>query len=119
MVYKRFLLVFTMIKRAAKNKKFQKTIADKRINKLFSMAEQRALSGNFNLADRYVELARKISMRYLVPIPKEYKRRFCKHCYSYLLPHVTCRIRIHRGKLIIYCHNCKRYTRIPLKNTRE
>lgn len=103
----------------AKNKKIQKTIASSRINHLFTLAEKYALSGRLNLANRYVELARKISMRYLVPMPKEFKRRFCKHCYQYLLPHVTCRIRIHRSKLIIYCHNCKRYTRIPLKNTRE
>jgi ribonuclease P protein subunit RPR2 len=108
-----------MSKKKLKDKKIQKTIAISRINKLFLLAERYALSGRLNLANRYVELARKISMRYLVPMPKEFKRRFCKHCYKYLLPHVTCRVRIHRGRLVIYCHNCKRYTRIPLKNTRE
>ena len=65
-----------MAKRKQRDKKIQKTIANKRINKLFSMAEQRALSGNFSLADRYVEIARKISMKNLVPIPKDLKRRF-------------------------------------------
>jgi ribonuclease P protein subunit RPR2 len=108
-----------MSKRTSKDKKIQKTIAHRRIQQLFLLAEQCALKGKLNLANRYVELARKISMRYLVPMPKEFKRRFCKHCYQYLLPNVTCRFRIHRGKLVIYCHNCKRYTRIPLKNTRE
>jgi len=106
-----------MPKRKLKDKKIQKTIARNRINQLFLLAEKYALSGRLNLANRYVDLARKISMRYLVPMPKEFKRRFCKHCYQYLLPHVTCRIRIHRGKLVIYCHNCKKYTRIPTKNT--
>jgi ribonuclease P protein subunit RPR2 len=106
-----------MAKRNTRDKKIQKTIANKRINKLFSMAEQKALSGNLNLANRYVEIAREISMHYLVPMPREFKRRFCKHCYSYLLPHTTCRVRIHKGKLVIYCHSCKKYTRIPLKNT--
>ena len=105
-----------MPKKTLKDKKIQKTIALRRIRRLFSLAEQYALSGRLNLSDRYVEIARKISMRYLVPIPREYKRRFCKHCYKYLLPSVSCRFRIHRGKLVIYCHNCKRYTRIPLKN---
>jgi ribonuclease P protein subunit RPR2 len=104
-----------MAKRNQRDKKIQKTIANKRINKLFSMAEQRALSGNFSLADRYVEIARKISMKNLVPIPKDLKRRFCKHCYSYLLPDSNCRFRIHRGKLVVHCYNCKKYTRIPLK----
>ena len=104
-------------KRTYKDKKIQKTIANKRIDKLLSMAERRALSDNLNLADRYVEIARKISMRNLVPIPKDFKRRFCKHCYSYFLPDSNCRIRIHRGRLVIYCYNCKKYTRIPLKNS--
>jgi len=99
-----------------KDKKNQKTIAKNRIIQLFNLAEQCALTDRLNLADRYVEIARKISMRHLVSIPKEFRKRFCKHCYSYLLPHTTCRIRIHRGKLIIYCHNCNKYTRIPLKN---
>lgn len=105
-----------MPKKNFKNKKEQKTIARRRINYLFELAEQYALSDKMSLANRYVELARKISMRYLVPISKEYKRRFCKHCYSYLLPPTNCRVRIHRGKLVIYCHSCKKYTRIPLKN---
>jgi len=105
-----------MAKRNTRDKKLQKTIAKKRISKLFYMAEQNALDGKLNLADRYVEIARRISMRCLVPIPLEYKRRFCKHCYSYLLPHVNCRVRIHRGKIVIFCNNCKKYTRIPIKN---
>jgi len=108
-----------MVKRNPRDKKIQKTIASKRIKKLFSMAEQRALSGDLNLANRYVEIARKISMRNLVSIPKDLKRRFCKHCYSYLLPGSNCRIRIHRGRLVIYCNNCKKYTRIPLKNPKD
>ena len=101
------------------DKKIQKQIAKKRINKLFNMADQKALEGNFDYADRYVEIARKIAMRNLVSIPKEYKRKFCKHCYSYLLPGSNCRIRIHRGKLIIYCNNCNKFTRILLKNSNK
>lgn len=96
------------------NKKLQKIIAKRRINNLFYLAEQKAQLDDFNLADRYVELARKISMRSLAPIPRELKRHFCKHCYCYLLPNTNCRIRIHRGKIIIYCYNCKKYTRLPL-----
>lgn len=104
-----------MVKRTSKDKKLQKKIAKNRICKLFIMAEQCALSGKIKLADRYVEIARKISMKYLVTIPREFKRRFCKHCYSYLLPSATCRIRIHRGNLVIYCYSCKKYNRFPLK----
>ena len=106
-----------MSRRRILNKKMQKTIATGRINKLFVLAEANALSGEFNLSNRYVELARKISMRNSTPISARNKRRFCKHCYSYLLPNVTCRVRIHRGKIVGYCYNCRKYTRIPLKKT--
>jgi len=98
------------------NKKLQKTIAKNRITKLFLLAEKSALSNKLDLANRYVMHARNISMRYLVPIPKKYKRCFCKHCYSYFLPHVTSRARVHRNKVIFYCYNCKKYTRIPLNS---
>ena len=108
-----------MSRKKTLDKKMQKIIAKGRINKLFILAEENALSGELDLSNRYVELARKISMRNLAPIPKKYKRRFCKHCYRYLLPNVTCRVRIHGGKIVIYCHNCRKYTRIPLKKTEE
>ncbi len=103
-----------MVKRTKKDKKTQKIIAKNRIDKLFLLAEKNARSEKFDLADRYVEIARKISMRYLVPIKKEYKRKFCKHCYSYLMPGSNCRIRIHRNKIIIFCKNCEKFTRIKL-----
>lgn len=102
-------------KRRSKDKKMQCSIALKRINKLFFMAESKALSGDLSIANRYVGIARKLSMKYLVPIPKKFKRCFCKHCYFYLLPDLNSRFRVHRSKLIIYCYNCKKYTRIPLK----
>jgi len=105
-----------MAKRTSKEKKIQKTIAKNRISKLFCIAEINALHGKFALADRYVHIARKISMKYLVKIPDRFKRSFCKHCYSYLLPGSTCRVRIVNGKIKIFCFKCKKYTRIPLKN---
>ena len=106
-----------MVKKSTlKDKKFQRQIALSRIKRLFLMAENNALSGNFSISNRYVSIARKLSMKHLVPIPKEFKHRFCKHCYQYLLPDSNCRVRIHRSRLVIYCDNCKKYTRIPLKN---
>lgn len=105
-----------MSKRTKNDKKTQKTIAVQRIKKLFQLAEQQAYIHNMKLADRYVEIARKISMRCQVKIPIEYKQRFCKHCYSYLLPSVNSRYRIHDKRFIIFCKNCQKYTRIPFKN---
>ena len=97
------------------NKKNQRTIAKNRIDKLFELADKNALYDRLDLSNKYVELARKISMRYLVNIPRDHKRKYCKHCYNYLLPLVTGGTRIHRGKIIIYCYNCKKFSRIPLK----
>ncbi|MCX6671039.1 MAG: ribonuclease P [Euryarchaeota archaeon] len=95
-------------------KQVYRTIAHHRIHYLFTLAEAYGLEGKLYLSDRYVALARKISMKYLVPIPVEYTRRFCKHCYCYHVPSLTCRVRIHRGMIISYCTRCKKYSRIPL-----
>ena len=108
-----------MSNKKTRNKKEQKNIAKKRIIRLFELAEQNALDNKLDLADRYVQIARKISMRCLAPIPSEFKRRFCKHCYSYLLPSVNSRYRVHDKRLVIFCSNCKKYTRIPIKNKKK
>lgn len=97
------------------NKKHQKNIAKTRIRRLFVLAEKNALHNRLELSNRYVYLARKLSMRYLVPIAGQYKRRFCKHCYFYLLPGVNCRVRINRNKIVTFCYNCKKYSRMPLR----
>jgi len=110
-----FLHRFCMSQKHVVKKKIYKNIASHRIRYLFSLAEECALQGRLNLSDRYVALARKISMKYLVPIPPEHIRRFCKHCNGYLLPPLTCRVRIHHGMIITYCSKCKKYNRIPLR----
>lgn len=101
------------------NKKTQQYIAQKRIQTLFQLAEKQAFSGNMHLADRYVFLARNISMKLVTPIPKRFKQQFCKYCYHYMFPDVSCRVRIHRGKIIKYCHNCHKISRIPLRNQKK
>jgi len=97
------------------SKKQNKTIAKQRIIKLFSLVEKKAFEKDFELADRYIHLARKISMKYLVPIPSNLKKKYCKHCYSYLQPSVNSTTRINNGRIIIFCQNCGKYTRIPFK----
>jgi len=98
-----------------REKRLYKTIAKQRISELFELAEKEALRNRMDRADRYVEIARKIGMKYRVRIPKKYKLLFCKKCYRFLLPGVNARIRTGRGKLIIYCYRCGSYKRIPLK----
>ncbi len=89
-------------------------IAGERIDILFDLAEEEALARNLHRADRYVELARKIGMRYNVRIPRRYRRRFCKHCHCYLMPSINCRVRIRGNRTVIFCENCGGYTRIPI-----
>jgi len=105
----------TMQKRYQKKKEQQKKIALQRILRLSCLAENYALQHRFHLSNRYVYLARKISMRYLVSIPPSFKRRFCKHCYCFLLPSVNCRVRISNKYIVTYCLHCKKHMRIPLK----
>ena len=97
------------------SKKKQKEIAQERIKTLFQEAAK-SFSKNQSLSHRYVALARKIAMKVKTRIPPELKRKFCKHCYKYLRPGANCRIRTREGKVVIYCLECKKYLRIPLKS---
>ncbi len=100
--------------RKGKRTKNMVNIAGERIDILFNLAEEEALIHNLHRADRYVELARKIGMRYNVRIPRRYRKRYCKHCHSYFLPSVNCRVRIRGNRIVIFCENCGNYTRMPL-----
>jgi ribonuclease P protein subunit RPR2 len=101
-----------MKKRYSKKPVEQRRIAKERIDILFRQAKD-VFKEDSKLSDRYVELARKIAMKYKVRIRAELKRRFCKHCYKYLMPGVNCRVRMHNGKVVYYCFNCKRFMRFP------
>lgn len=80
------------------------------IEELFEEAKK-VFPKNRKFANRYVELARKISMKTRTRIPKHLKKRFCKHCYYYLQPGVNCRVRTRNKKIIYYCMNCKKFMR--------
>jgi ribonuclease P protein subunit RPR2 len=105
--------------RRGKRTKEMVNIAGERIDILFDLAEEEASAHNLLRANRYVELARKIGMRYNVRIPTRYRRRYCKHCHAYLLPSVSCRVRVSNGKVIYFCENCGDYLRIPLLREKQ
>ena len=65
-------------------------------------------------ANKLVKKARRLAMKHKLRLGK-LKRKFCNHCYSYLMPGTNARIRTREGKLIIYCQECKNYTRFPYK----
>jgi len=103
-----------MKKSYSKKSKKQQDIAKKRISILFSEAKK-SFNKDPKLANRYVELARKIAMKYKVRIPTQLKRKFCKHCYSYLVPSKNCRVRLQKSRIIYSCLNCKKFMRFPIK----
>lgn len=96
------------------SKKRQKEIAKERIIELFKKAKE-TFPKNKSLANRYVTLARKLSMKVRMRIPRPYKRQYCKHCYKFLQNGVNSRVRTRDGKVIISCFECKKFTRIPIR----
>ena len=92
----------------------QLKIAKKRIYFLFELAKEH-FKEDSNLSDKYVKMARRITMKYKIKLPSSLKKRFCKHCHKYLVPGVNCRVRIHKHRIIYYCLGCKHYIRHPVK----
>jgi len=99
-----------MLKR---EKKLERRIAKERIEILFGMMEKMK-NRDYELSRRYVEIARRISMRYRIRLPKEYKIRFCKRCL-YPYKDGKFRVRISKSRVIITCLNCGYVRRIPIR----
>jgi|TARA_Y100000310_G_C20626390_1_gene786139 ribonuclease P protein subunit RPR2 len=92
-----------------------KQIGKERITTLFKEAAE-SFKKHPERSHRYVTLALRIAAKTHVKIPLVYRRRFCKHCKSYLVSGINARVRTKEGKLIIYCQKCKHYKRILLKS---
>ena len=86
---------------------WQKEIAMERIGILFVLAKKE-LGKNPERSRRYVELARKIGMRYNVRFSKELKKSFCKNCNTLLIPGKTSQVRIQSKtkSIVVRCKNC-------------
>ncbi len=99
----------------------ERKIALERIHILFNQAVE-VLEKEPGLAQRYVELARRIGMRHKVRIPPEYRWMVCKHCKNLLLPGKSGRTRIQPRRephIVITCLGCGGYNRILLKKRVE
>ena len=95
-----------------------KQIALQRIHNLFRLAKE-VVHEDPELAQRYVKIARKIAMGTKLQLPKEYRHLVCRHCKSFILPGVNCRIRIQSKRephMVITCLNCGKHSRMPLKS---
>jgi ribonuclease P protein subunit RPR2 len=102
-------------KRSNRDKKSShQKIAQDRIAELFTQADG-ICSSEPKLADRYVLLARKMSLRYKVAFTRPQKLRFCKSCFKHLIAGKNSRIRVSRGKITVLCQNCKNIMRFSYK----
>lgn len=96
-------------KRKRKNWDSIKRTALNQISSYFRDAEE-SYSKNMELANRYVDICRRISMRCKVRIPKIYKRKICNKCKKLLIPGKTSIVRVRHNKqthVTITCLNCK------------
>jgi ribonuclease P protein subunit RPR2 len=87
------------------------------LNQIHSLMEQadEAIKEDIDIAQKLAKQARRLQMRTRVKFPSKWKKRFCKHCKSFLYPGKNCRVRLSSSNkvLAILCFNCNQYTRIP------
>jgi ribonuclease P protein subunit RPR2 len=102
--------------RRAKKSLFRSRIARERIERLLTLAREE-FKTNPERSRSYVELARKIGMRYNVRLTKKQKRSFCKKCNQLLMPDETSQVQRDSKKklIIIKCLNCGNIYRYPYK----
>ncbi len=104
--------------RSFKKPEGERSQAIERISGLFDLADSAFLERP-DLSNKYVGLARKISMRYKVRIPSNLKRNFCKHCHHFIMKGKNCRIRIGDGKVTYTCLDCGKFMRFPYKKEQK
>lgn len=93
-------------------KKRMRLTAKESIEMLFELAEKE-YKNNPERAHRYVEIARNISMRTRVRLPRHLKRRVCKKCHHFLMYGDNCRVRTRNTKVVITCLDCGNVMRVP------
>jgi ribonuclease P protein subunit RPR2 len=103
------------MRQISKKPDWQQRIAKERIEILFKEAEEN-FKKHPERSKRYVELARKIGLRYNVRFSKELKRKFCKNCNSLLIPGVSSKVRVEKKNLIIKCLKCNKLYKYPVKS---
>lgn len=95
-----------------KQKDWAKDMAYERVLRLFELADME-FRKHPERSDRYVQLARRIGMRYRVRMPPELKHRICRHCHSYLVQGATARTRLQGTHISTTCLACGKQMRKP------
>lgn len=94
-----------------------KKIALRRIHRLFNLAKN-VIREDEKLAQRYIDIARRISMASRVRIPREYRRQICRGCKKFILPGINCRVRIRQRRephVVVTCSYCGKHMRFPIE----
>jgi ribonuclease P protein subunit RPR2 len=85
-------------------------IALERMEILFKLGIEAVKHGDYELARRYGELIRRISMRTRVKLPREMKRWVCKCCHIIMVPGFNARVRTRRDgralRVVTKCLSC-------------
>jgi ribonuclease P protein subunit RPR2 len=97
-----------------KTKQKMNQIAKERVKILFDEAEKN-YSKHPERSHRYVELIKKIKLKYQLKLDPEIKRRLCKKCNKFMVPGKNCKIRIHNSRIIYTCNECGAIRRFGLK----
>ncbi len=89
-------------------------IALERIYRLFELAEKMNNAKNDKYVKRYLTLAKKISEKCRISVPKELKQKYCRKCFS---------MDITTSKkepfLIVKCNNCKYEKKYSLESKKK
>ncbi|MFC2143169.1 ribonuclease P protein component 4 [Candidatus Aenigmatarchaeota archaeon] len=103
------------VRKKSKKPYFQIKIAKERVVLLLDEADKMVRKDK-KLAKRYVQLARKIGMRYNVRLTHDQKYSFCRHCHAYIKHGITSKNTLKDGFVNIKCLGCKKTMRYPYKN---
>ncbi|MCE7742553.1 MAG: ribonuclease P [Candidatus Heimdallarchaeota archaeon] len=114
---------FQRNRRKPRRKKTQILSQEDIRDQVISLMEQanETIKTDNDLAQKLAKQARKLQMRTRIKFPSEWKKRFCKHCKSFLYPGKNCRVRLSSSNKVVatLCFNCNRYTRIPYYQRKE
>lgn len=93
-------------------------IAEERMGILFQQAEKE-VRNHPERSRRYIELARKIGMRYNVRLSSIQKMKICRKCNSYLIAGFNCKVRTDKENIITTCGFCNSVSRRPYKGEKS
>ena len=93
---------------------WERRIAKERIRILFKLAKK-SFDEHPERSRRYIQLMRKIGLRYNVRLPRDVKRSFCKDCNTLLIPGKSSVVRLDmREKTVrVKCLVCGKIYRYP------